>query len=68
LISDHLAWQNGTAGIMRIFPFPRPREALGYAADNLCRVQDLLGRTGSWSRIPSLYIDVLGHEMPETIF
>ena len=68
LISDHLAWQkwNGRHHA-DFFPFPRTREALGYAADNLFRVQDLLGRPILVEN-PSLYIDVLGHEMPETDF
>jgi uncharacterized protein (UPF0276 family) len=68
LISDHLAWQKSNGRHHSdFFPFPRTREALGYAADNLSRVQDSLG-----CRIlienPSVYVDVPGHEMPEAEF
>jgi hypothetical protein len=68
LISDHLAWQkwNGRHHA-DFFPFPRTREALGYAADNLSRVQDLLGRTILVEN-PSRYVDVPGHDMSETDF
>jgi hypothetical protein len=46
LISDHLAWQKwNVRHHADLFPFPRTREALGDAAANLLRVQDLLGRT-----------------------
>lgn len=67
-MSDHLAWQKwGGTHIADFLPFPRTREALGFAADNLSRVQDLLGRPLLVEN-PSLYIDVSGHEMPETEF
>lgn len=68
MISDHLAWQKWAGRHHSdFFPFPRTREALGYAADNLSRVQDLLGRRILIEN-PSLYVDVSGHEMPETDF
>ena len=68
MMSDHLAWQKwGGTHIADFLPFPRTREALGLAADNLSRVQDLLGRPLLVEN-PSLYIDVSGHEMPETDF
>jgi uncharacterized protein len=67
-MSDHLAWQKwGGTHHSDFLPFPRTREALGFAADNLSRVQDLLGRPLLVEN-PSLYIDVSGHEMPETDF
>jgi uncharacterized protein len=67
-MSDHLAWQKwGGTHHSDFLPFPRTREALGFAADNLSRVQDLLGRPLLVEN-PSLYIDVSGHEMPETEF
>jgi uncharacterized protein (UPF0276 family) len=68
MMSDHLAWQKWACRHHSdFFPFPRTREALGYAADNLSRVQDLLGRRLLIEN-PSLYVDVSGHEMPETDF
>jgi uncharacterized protein (UPF0276 family) len=68
IMSDHVAWQKwGRAHHSDFFPFPRTRQALGFAADNLSRVQDLLGRALLVEN-PSLYIDVSGHEMPETDF
>jgi uncharacterized protein (UPF0276 family) len=68
MMSDHLAWQKWAGRHHSdFFPFPRTREALGYAADNLSRVQDLLGRRILIEN-PSLYVDVSGHEMPETDF
>jgi uncharacterized protein len=67
-MSDHLAWQKwGGTHHSDFLPFPRTREALGFAADNLSRVQDLLGRPLLVEN-PSLYIDVSGHEMPEIEF
>jgi hypothetical protein len=68
MMSDHVAWQkwSGTH-ISDFLPFPRTREALGFAADNLSRVQDLLGRPLLVEN-PSLYMDVSGHEMPEIDF
>jgi uncharacterized protein (UPF0276 family) len=68
MISDHLAWQKwGSCHHSDFFPFPRTREALGYAVNNISRVQDVLGRRILLEN-PSLYIDVLGHEMSETDF
>ena len=68
MMSDHLAWQKWAGRHHSdFFPFPRTREALGYAADNLSRVQDLLGRRILIEN-PSLYVDVSGHEMSETDF
>ena len=68
MMSDHLAWQKWAGRHHSdFFPFPRTREALGFAADNLSRVQDLLGRPILVEN-PSLYMDVCGHEMSETDF
>jgi hypothetical protein len=68
MMSDHLAWQKWEGRHHSdFFPFPRTREALGFAADNLSRVQDLLGRQILVEN-PSLYVDVPGHEMPESDF
>lgn len=68
MMSDHLAWQKwGGIHHADFLPFPRTREALRFAADNLSRVQDLLGRPLLVEN-PSLYVDVSGHEMPETEF
>jgi uncharacterized protein (UPF0276 family) len=68
IMSDHLAWQKwGGTHHSDFLPFPRTREALGFAVDNLSRVQDLLGRPILVEN-PSLYMDVSGHEMSETEF
>jgi hypothetical protein len=68
LISDHLAWQkwNGRHH-SDFFPFPRTREALGVAINNLSRIQDSLGRRILIEN-PSVYVEVPGHEMSETDF
>ena len=68
MMSDHLAWQKWAGRHHSDFlPFPRTREALGYAADNLSQVQDVLGCRVLIEN-PSLYVDVAGHEMSETDF
>ena len=68
VMSDHLAWQRwGGTHISDFLPFPRTREALELAADNLSRVQDSLGRQLLVEN-PSLYVEVPGHEMPEPEF
>ncbi len=68
MMSDHLAWQKWAGRHHSDFlPFPRTGEALGYAADNLSRVQDVLGRRILIEN-PSHYVDVAGHEMSEIDF
>jgi uncharacterized protein (UPF0276 family) len=68
VMSDHLAWQRwGGMHISDFLPFPRTREALELAADNLSRIQDSLGRQLLVEN-PSLYVDVSSHEMPELEF
>jgi uncharacterized protein (UPF0276 family) len=68
MMSDHLAWQKwGGTHHSDFLPFPRTREALGLAVDNLSRVQDTLGRRLLVEN-PSLYVEVSGHEMPENEF
>lgn len=67
-ISDHLTWQRWVGAHHSDFlPFPRTRETLGYAAGNLKRVQDALGRQILVEN-PALYVDLPKHEMHEVDF
>jgi uncharacterized protein len=67
-VSDHLAWQRWRGAHMHDFlPFPRTRQALDFTADNVARVQDAIGRRLLVEN-PSLYVDLPGHELPETEF
>ncbi len=67
-VSDHLAWQRWDGVHHSDFlPFPRTFEALQIVADNVCRVQDAIGRPLLVEN-PSLYIDLSGHEMSEAAF
>ncbi|HEX3408528.1 MAG TPA: DUF692 domain-containing protein [Caulobacteraceae bacterium] len=67
-ISDHLAWQRWRGVHVHDFlPFPRTRQALAFTADNVARVQDAVGRRLLVEN-PSLYVDLPGHELPESEF
>ena len=67
-MSDHLAWQRWTGVHHSDFlPFPRTWQALDRVADNVSRVQDVIG-TRLLVENPSLYIDLPGHELSEPAF
>lgn len=67
-VSDHLAWQRWNGAHHSDFlPFPRTRDALSHAVDNVDRVQNVLGRAIMVEN-PSLYIDLPGHELSEAAF
>jgi uncharacterized protein (UPF0276 family) len=67
-VSDHLAWQRW-AGVHHadFLPFPRTWQALDRVADNVARIQDVIG-TRLLVENPSLYIDLPGHELSEPTF
>jgi uncharacterized protein (UPF0276 family) len=68
LISEHLAWStfDGCA-VPDLLPFPRTRAALARIADNIDIVQNALRRRILVEN-PSLYVQLPGHELPETEF
>jgi uncharacterized protein (UPF0276 family) len=68
LISEHLAWStlDGCA-LPDLLPFPRTRAALARIADNIDIVQNALRRRILIEN-PSLYLQLAGHELPETEF
>ena len=67
-ISDHLAWQKWEGAHHSDFlPFPRTREALDVTARNIDIVQSALRRPIMVEN-PSLYVDLVGHEMGEAEF
>jgi hypothetical protein len=67
-VSDHLAWQRW-AGVHHsdFLPFPRTCAALARVAENVARVQDVIG-TRLLVENPSLYVDLPGHELSEPAF
>lgn len=68
LVSEHLAWSRwGALSMPDLLPFPRTREALDWVSANIDRVQETLKRPILIEN-PSLYMDMPGHEMPETEF
>jgi uncharacterized protein len=68
LVSEHLAWSRaGASYLPDLLPFPRTGEALARIVDNVCRVQDALGRRLLIEN-PALYLPLAGHELPETDF
>lgn len=68
LVSEHLAWSrhDGTC-FPDLLPFPRTNEALTIIARNIDVVQEALGRQILIEN-PSLYLQLDGHEWPESLF
>ena len=68
LVSEHLAWSRheGTSFPDRL-PFPRTTEALEIVARNIDITQSVLGRQVLIEN-PSLYMQLEGHEWPESLF
>jgi len=68
LVSEHLAWsREGTTCFPDLLPFPRTLEALLRIARNIDIVQHTLGRQILIEN-PSLYLELDGHDFPETDF
>jgi uncharacterized protein len=68
LLSEHLAWSRyGDVSFPDLLPFPRTTEALEVIARNIDIVQLALGRQILIEN-PSLYLQLDGHEWPETLF
>jgi uncharacterized protein (UPF0276 family) len=68
LLSEHLAWSHhaGTC-FPDLLPFPRTNEALAIIARNIDIAQEALGRQILIEN-PSLYLQLDGHEWPESLF
>ena len=68
LVSEHLAWSRheGTS-FPDLLPFPRTTEALEIVARNIDITQSVLGRQVLIEN-PSLYMQLEGHEWPESLF
>ena len=68
LVSEHLAWSRheGTS-FPDLLPFPRTTEALEIVARNIDITQSVLGRQVLVEN-PSLYMQLEGHEWPESLF
>ena len=68
LVSEHLAWsKHGDISFPDLLPFPRTDEALQIIARNIDITQEVLGRQILIEN-PSLYLQLSGHEWPETLF
>jgi len=68
LLSEHLAWsRNGDVSFPDLLPFPRTNEALEIIGRNIDIVQSALGRQILVEN-PSLYLQLDGHEWPESLF
>ena len=68
LVSEHLAWSRlGETSFPDLLPFPRTSEALEIIARNIDITQDALGRQILIEN-PSLYLQLSGHEWPESLF
>lgn len=68
LVSEHLAWsRNGNVSFADLLPFPRTNEALDIVARNIDITQSVLGRQILIEN-PSLYMQLEGHEWPESLF
>jgi uncharacterized protein len=68
LISEHLAWSSFDGySVPDLLPFPRTRAALQRVADNIDIVQSALRRRILIEN-PSLYVQLPGHEFPESEF
>lgn len=68
LVSEHLAWSrhDGTC-FPDLLPFPRTNEALAIIERNIDIAQEVLGRQILIEN-PSLYLQLEGHEWPESLF
>lgn len=68
LLSEHLAWSHhGGTTFPDLLPFPRTNEALEIIARNIDLTQETLGRQVLIEN-PSLYVQLEGHEWPESLF
>lgn len=68
LVSEHLAWSTfDGCSLPDLLPFPRTRGALKRIVRNVDIVQNALGRRILIEN-PSLYVQLPGHELPETEF
>jgi uncharacterized protein (UPF0276 family) len=68
LLSEHLAWsRHGEVSFPDLLPFPRTNEALAIIARNIDITQSALGRQILIEN-PSLYMQLEGHEWPESLF
>jgi uncharacterized protein (UPF0276 family) len=67
-VSEHLAWSTWQGAYRPdLLPFPRTSEALARIADNIGRVQDVLGRPIAIEN-PSHYLAIDGHDWDEIDF
>lgn len=68
LVSEHLAWsRHGEVSFPDLLPFPRTNEALAVITRNIDITQAALGRQVLIEN-PSLYMQLEGHEWPESLF
>ena len=68
LVSEHLAWSRyGHVAFPDLLPFPRTNGALEIIARNIDITQSVLGRQVLIEN-PSLYMQLEGHEWPESLF
>ncbi|MDP9423007.1 MAG: DUF692 domain-containing protein [Pseudomonadota bacterium] len=68
LVSEHLAWsKHGDISFPDLLPFPRADGALEIVARNIDITQEMLGRQILIEN-PSLYLQLNGHEWPESLF
>jgi uncharacterized protein (UPF0276 family) len=68
LLSEHLAWsRHGDVSFPDLLPFPRTNEALEIITRNIDITQSALGRQILIEN-PSLYLQLDGHEWPESLF
>jgi len=68
LLSEHLAWSRyGETSFPDLLPFPRTDEALKIIVRNIDIAQEALGRQILIEN-PSLYLQLKGHEWPESLF
>jgi len=68
MVSEHLAWsKHGETSFPDLLPFPRTNEALEIIARNIDIAQEALGRQILIEN-PSLYMQLQGHEWPESLF
>jgi hypothetical protein len=68
LLSEHLAWsRHDGISFPDLLPFPRTNEALAIIARNIDITQEALGRQILIEN-PSLYLQLEGHEWPESLF
>jgi uncharacterized protein (UPF0276 family) len=68
LLSEHLAWsRHEEASFPDLLPFPRTNEALEIIARNIDIAQEAVGRQMLIEN-PSLYLQLKGHEWPESLF